>query len=214
MVLLPPRSQRGRPTARAWSPSPVPRTSTFSMACLSRLPSVPPKTAGLLAKIRCARWVSLAKTLTRTRFAKGSRPRAPSDTRGLLPRPSPSPETISRWPFHLHRAREQGDAEGTLHYHDLCNNPFLCLVCVTPLVCRRAPKQRVIASSVFFQQNRCTIGMACAQAVALRGTPTTARRHVDAPRDLPPLNMTYDEHDRNVSFCFSGGLSTGGCAKQ
>jgi hypothetical protein len=52
---------------------------------------------------------------------------------------------------------------------------------------------------VFFQQNRCTIGLACAQAVALRGTPTTARRHVAAPRDLPPLHTAYDEHDRNVS---------------
>jgi hypothetical protein len=54
--------------------------------------------------------------------------------------------------------------------------------------------------SVFFQQNRCTIGMACAQAVALRGAPTTARRHVAASRDLLPLNMAYDEHDRNVSY--------------
>jgi hypothetical protein len=31
---------------------------------------------------------------------------------------------------------------------------------------------------VFFHRNRCTIGMACAQAVAFRGAPTTARRHV------------------------------------
>jgi hypothetical protein len=51
---------------------------------------------------------------------------------------------------------------------------------------------------VFFQQNRGTIGMACAQAVALRGAPTAARRHVPAPRDPPPLHMAYDEHDRNV----------------
>ena len=35
---------------------------------------------------------------------------------------------------------------------------------------------------VFFHRNRCTIGMACAQAVALRGAPTTARRHVPVPR--------------------------------
>jgi hypothetical protein len=40
---------------------------------------------------------------------------------------------------------------------------------------------------VFFQQTRCTIGMACAQAVALR--------HVAAPRDLPPFHMAHDEHD-------------------
>jgi hypothetical protein len=53
-------------------------------------------------------------------------------------------------------------------------------------------------SSVFFHQNRCTIWMAGAQAVSLRGAPTTARRHVDAPRNLLPLHMGYDEHDRNA----------------
>jgi hypothetical protein len=52
---------------------------------------------------------------------------------------------------------------------------------------------------VFFQQNRDTIGMACAQAVALCGAPTTARRHVAAPRHPPPLHMAYHDHDRNVS---------------
>ena len=40
---------------------------------------------------------------------------------------------------------------------------------------------------VFFQQKWCTIGLACAHAVALRSAPTTARRHVAAPRALPPL---------------------------
>jgi len=34
---------------------------------------------------------------------------------------------------------------------------------------------------VFFHRNRCIIGMACAQAVALRGAPTVARRHVPVP---------------------------------
>jgi hypothetical protein len=55
-----------------------------------------------------------------------------------------------------------------------------------------------------FQQNRGTIGMACAQAVALRGAPTTARRQVAAPRHPPPLHMAYDDPDRNVSHihCF------------
>ena len=52
---------------------------------------------------------------------------------------------------------------------------------------------------VFFQQNRVTIGLACAQAVLLRGAPTTARRHVAAPRRPPPLHMAYNDHDRNVS---------------
>ncbi len=40
---------------------------------------------------------------------------------------------------------------------------------------------------VFFQQNRDIIGLACDQAVSLCGAPTTARRHVATPRDLPPL---------------------------
>jgi hypothetical protein len=35
---------------------------------------------------------------------------------------------------------------------------------------------------VFFHRNRCTLGMACAQAVAMRGAPTTARRNVHVPR--------------------------------
>ena len=52
---------------------------------------------------------------------------------------------------------------------------------------------------VFFQQNRGTIGMTCAQAVALRGAPNTARCHVAAPRRPPPLHMAYDDHDRNFS---------------
>ena len=46
--------------------------------------------------------------------------------------------------------------------------------------------------SVFFYRNRCTIGLACAQAVALRGAPTTARRHVSAPRRLPPSHLVAD----------------------
>jgi hypothetical protein len=39
--------------------------------------------------------------------------------------------------------------------------------------------------------------MACAQTVALRGAPTTERCHVAASRDLPPLNMAYDEYYNN-----------------
>ena len=60
------------------------------------------------------------------------------------------------------------------------------------LSCRRAclPRAASTASSC---------AMACAQAVALRSAPTTARRHVAAPRRPPPLHMAYDDHDRNVS---------------
>ena len=47
---------------------------------------------------------------------------------------------------------------------------------------------------VFFHRNRCTIGMACAQAVALRGAPTTARRHVPTPRRLPPSHLVADDY--------------------
>ena len=47
--------------------------------------------------------------------------------------------------------------------------------------------------------NQGIIGLACAQAVALRGAPTNRASHVAAPRDLPPLHMAYDDHDRNVS---------------
>jgi hypothetical protein len=49
---------------------------------------------------------------------------------------------------------------------------------------------------VFFQQNRGTTGMACAQAVALRDAPTTARHHVSAPRRQPPLHIVSNDHDR------------------
>jgi hypothetical protein len=44
--------------------------------------------------------------------------------------------------------------------------------------------------SVFFQEHRGTIMIACAQAVALHGATTTARRHVAA-------NMVYDEYDND-----------------
>ena len=55
---------------------------------------------------------------------------------------------------------------------------------------------------VFVHQHRCTMGMACAQAVALSGAPTTVRRHAAAPRDLPPLNMAYD----GVPVCVGGAI--------
>ena len=48
---------------------------------------------------------------------------------------------------------------------------------------------------VFFYRNRCTIGLACAQAIALRGAPTTARRHVSAPRRRPPPHLAADHFD-------------------
>ena len=43
-------------------------------------------------------------------------------------------------------------------------------------LCYQAHKEEFChRRGVFFHQNWCTIGMACAQAVALRGAPTTAR---------------------------------------
>jgi len=38
--------------------------------------------------------------------------------------------------------------------------------------------------------------MTCAQAVAIRGAPFTARRHATVPRNVP-LRMAYDEHNRD-----------------
>ena len=49
---------------------------------------------------------------------------------------------------------------------------------------------------VFFHQHRSTIGLACAQAVAIRGAPDAARRHASAPRALP-LRVAYDDWDLN-----------------
>ena len=45
---------------------------------------------------------------------------------------------------------------------------------------------------VFFYRNRCTICLACTQAVALRGAPTTARRHVSATRRRSPPHLAAD----------------------
>ena len=63
---------------------------------------------------------------------------------------------------------------------------------------------------VFFQLTRGNIGMACAQAVALRGAPTTFRRLVGAPRRPPPLHMA--PHWTNNGAQPSGGLSSDGWA--
>ena len=49
---------------------------------------------------------------------------------------------------------------------------------------------------VFLHQHRSTIGIACAQAVAIRGAPDAARRHASAPRALP-LRVAYDDWDLN-----------------
>ena len=47
-----------------------------------------------------------------------------------------------------------------------------------------------------FHQHRSTIGLACAQAVAIRGAPDAARRHAAVPRALP-LRVAYDDWDLN-----------------
>jgi hypothetical protein len=56
---------------------------------------------------------------------------------------------------------------------------------------------------VFFHNNRCTLGMACAQAVAMRGAPTAARRlcHslVVAPQNQQPSRSDPHEIDRHFS---------------
>jgi hypothetical protein len=52
---------------------------------------------------------------------------------------------------------------------------------------------------VFFHNNRCTLGMACAQAVAMRGAPTAARRLVAAPQNQQPSRSDPHEFDRHFS---------------
>ena len=49
---------------------------------------------------------------------------------------------------------------------------------------------------VYFHQHCCTIGLACAQAVAIRGAPHVARRHAAVPRALQ-LRVALDDWDRN-----------------
>ena len=49
---------------------------------------------------------------------------------------------------------------------------------------------------VYFYQHRCTIGLACAQAVAIRGAPHVARRHAAVPRALQ-LRVALNDWDRN-----------------
>jgi hypothetical protein len=49
---------------------------------------------------------------------------------------------------------------------------------------------------VYFLQHRCSIGLACAQAVAIRGAPYAARRHAVVPRDLH-LRVAQDDWESN-----------------
>jgi hypothetical protein len=52
---------------------------------------------------------------------------------------------------------------------------------------------------VFFHNHRCTLGMACAQAVAMRGAPSAARRLVAAPRNQPPFRFDPHVFERDFS---------------
>jgi hypothetical protein len=58
---------------------------------------------------------------------------------------------------------------------------------------------------VFFHNNRCTLGMACAQAVAMRGAPTAASRLVAAPRNQQPFRFDPHEFDRDFSHLIDVG---------
>jgi hypothetical protein len=49
---------------------------------------------------------------------------------------------------------------------------------------------------VYFHQHRCTIDLACAQAVAIRGASYAARRHAPVPRALQ-LRVAQDDWERN-----------------
>ena len=52
---------------------------------------------------------------------------------------------------------------------------------------------------VFFHINHCTLGMACAQAVAMRSAPTAACRLVAAPQNQQPPRSDPREFDRHFS---------------
>ena len=52
---------------------------------------------------------------------------------------------------------------------------------------------------VFFHNHRCTLRMACAQAVAMRGAPSAARRLVAAPRNQQPFRFDPHVFDRDFS---------------
>jgi hypothetical protein len=61
--------------------------------------------------------------------------------------------------------------------------------------------------SVFFQQTRCTMGMAFAQAVAIRGAPATARRYVAAPGTLVGFRVLGVAGTRCEILLINGTLS-------
>jgi hypothetical protein len=52
---------------------------------------------------------------------------------------------------------------------------------------------------VFFHNNHCTLGMTCAQAVAMRDAPTAARPLVAAPQNQQPSRCDPHEFDRHFS---------------
>ena len=67
-------------------------------------------------------------------------------------------------------------------------------------LCYEAHKEEFChRSCVFFYRNQCTIGLACAQAVELRGAPATARRsrHVSTPRACRP----HTSQLRDMQLC-------------
>ena len=66
------------------------------------------------------------------------------------------------------------------------------LLCLLPFFL----KNDLSSSMCLIFQHRSTIGLACAQAVAIRGAPDAARRHASAPRALP-LRVAYDDWDLN-----------------
>jgi hypothetical protein len=53
-------------------------------------------------------------------------------------------------------------------------------------------------------QNQNTLGMACAQAVAMRGAPSAARRLVAAPRNQQPFRFDPHAFDRDFRHIDDG----------
>ena len=57
---------------------------------------------------------------------------------------------------------------------------------------------------VFFHNHRCTLGMACAQAVAMRAAPSSARRLAATPRNHQPFRFDPHVFDRDFSHLDDG----------
>ena len=59
------------------------------------------------------------------------------------------------------------------------------------------PLSQITTSRERVTRDCCTLGMACAQAVAMRGAPSAARRLIAAPRNQQPFRFDPHVFDRD-----------------